>query len=51
MRQLLKHAAPRQDGAKKGVESARKVGNVEMSAVVCLGISMWNPDVATKPRR
>ena len=38
--------APRHDGAEIGVESADTVRNVEMSAVGCLGIWKWNPDIA-----
>ena len=33
--------------AEIGVESARTVGNVEMSAVGCLGNPIWNPHIAT----
>ena len=47
MRQLLLHRAPRQDGAEVGVESARTVGKLEISAVACLGFSISKPDVAT----
>ena len=46
MRQL--HGAPRQDGAEKGGQSARTVGNVEIGAVACLGFAISNP--LEKPR-
>ena len=39
MRQLFVGNNGRHDGAELGVESARTVGNVEMSAARCLGIS------------
>ena len=43
---MRQHAAPTQDGAQIGVESARTVGNVELRTVVCLGNQIWNPDIA-----
>ena len=47
MRQLLKHAARRQDGAEIGAEIASRVGNVEMGTVACLGRPIWHPDVVS----
>ena len=47
MRQQLQYAAPRQDRAEIGVESARTIGNRGIGAAACLGFSMRNHDVAT----
>ena len=51
MRQLSQHRATGQDGAEKGVESARTVGNVEIGAVDYLGFSISNTDVTTFTHR
>ena len=39
LRQLLRNATPRLDETEVGVESARTVGNVEMSIAACHGTS------------
>ena len=51
MRQLYNIELPGRMEQEKGVEWARTVENVEISAVACLGFPLSNPDVATQPMR